>query len=224
MMRDGIRAAQSVEMFLGVKIDRVHRVALIMAWIAAFFIGGALELQAAQAKAAKRRVQPAKSTQPAKTVKPAKAAQVARSFDIDFKEFTLKNGLRVLIAEDHSAPTYSITMTYNVGSRDEKPGLTGFAHLFEHMLFQGSENVGKGEHFILVQNNGGSANGTTTPTAPTIFKPCRPINWSWGYFSKRTACARRPSPRPTSTINGSPSRKSAARATITGPTVKPTRR
>jgi predicted Zn-dependent peptidase len=61
-------------------------------------------------------------------------------------------------------------VTYNVGSRDEKPGRTGFAHLFEHMLFQGSENVGKGEHFILVQNNGGSANGTTNAERTNYFE------------------------------------------------------
>jgi predicted Zn-dependent peptidase len=61
-------------------------------------------------------------------------------------------------------------VTYNVGSRDEKPGRTGFAHLFEHMLFQGSENVGKGEHFILVQNNGGSANGTTNSERTNYFE------------------------------------------------------
>ena len=61
-------------------------------------------------------------------------------------------------------------MTYNVGSRDERPGRTGFAHLFEHMLFQGSENVGKGEHFILIQNNGGSANGTTNTDRTNYFE------------------------------------------------------
>ncbi|HJX09807.1 MAG TPA: pitrilysin family protein [Candidatus Binatia bacterium] len=92
------------------------------------------------------------------------------SFDVAFKEFRLKNGLRVVLAEDHSAPTYSICVTYNVGSRDERPGRTGFAHLFEHMLFQGSENVGKGEHFILVQNNGGSANGTTSADRTNYFE------------------------------------------------------
>ena len=101
------------------------------------------------------------------------AVQPGKSFDVAFKEFTLKNGLRVILSEDHSAPTYSICVTYNVGSRDERPGRTGFAHLFEHMMFQGSDNVGKGEHFILVLNNGGSANGTTRPT---IFRRCPPIN------------------------------------------------
>jgi zinc protease len=94
----------------------------------------------------------------------------SRSFDVRFKEFTLKNGLRVILSEDPSAPTFSICVTYNVGSRDERPGRTGFAHLFEHMLFQGSANVGKGEHFILVQNNGGSANGTTNGDRTNYFE------------------------------------------------------
>src|SRR5215831_8897620 len=98
------------------------------------------------------------------------AVQPGKSFDVAFKEFTLKNGLRVILSEDHSAPTYSICVTYNVGSRDERPGRTGFAHLFEHMLFQGSENVGKGEHFILVLNNGGSANGTTNADRTNYFE------------------------------------------------------
>lgn len=93
-----------------------------------------------------------------------------KTFDVAFKEFKLKNGLRVILAEDHSAPTYSICVTYNVGSRDERPGRTGIAHLFEHMLFQGSANVGKGEHFILVQNNGGSANGTTSADRTNYFE------------------------------------------------------
>ncbi len=81
--------------------------------------------------------------------------------EIPFQEFKLDNGLRVILSEDHSAPTYSICVTYNAGSRDERRGRTGFAHLFEHMMFQGSENVGKGEHFILIENNGGDMNGTT---------------------------------------------------------------
>ena len=76
----------------------------------------------------------------------------------------------MLLAEDPSAPTFSICVTYNVGSRDENPGRTGFAHLFEHLLFQGSENVGKGEHFILIQNNGGSANGTTNADRTNYFE------------------------------------------------------
>jgi zinc protease len=89
---------------------------------------------------------------------------------VRFQEFQLKNGLRVILSEDHAAPTCSIAVTYNVGSRDERPGRTGFAHLFEHMMFQGSENVGKGEHFILILNNGGSANGTTSADRTNYFE------------------------------------------------------
>src|SRR5437773_2419545 len=89
---------------------------------------------------------------------------------VNFKEYKTKNGLRVILSEDHSAPTYSIAVTYNVGSRDEKPGRTGFAHLFEHMMFQGSENVGKGEHLIIVENNGGNVNGNTTPDRTQYFE------------------------------------------------------
>ena len=110
---------------------------------------------------------PLESARPAP---PKTAVRPIDSFEVAFKEFRLKNGLRVILAEDHSAPTYSICVTYNVGSRDERPGRTGFAHLFEHMLFQGSINVGKGEHFILVQNNGGSANGTTSADRTNYFE------------------------------------------------------
>jgi predicted Zn-dependent peptidase len=89
---------------------------------------------------------------------------------IVFKQYTLKNGLRVILSEDHAAPTYSVAVTYNAGSRDERKGKTGFAHLFEHMMFQGSENVGKGEHMIIVENNGGAANGNTTDDRTAYFE------------------------------------------------------
>jgi predicted Zn-dependent peptidase len=89
---------------------------------------------------------------------------------LEFSDQRLENGLRVLIAPDHSAPVFSIAVTYNVGSRNERPGRTGFAHLFEHMMFQGSENVGKGEHFILILNNGGGMNGTTNEDRTNYFE------------------------------------------------------
>src|SRR5271163_2046909 len=97
-------------------------------------------------------------------------AEARSSTKIPIQQFKLKNGLRVVLSEDHSAPTYSICVTYDVGSRDELPGHTGFAHLFEHMMFQGSENVGKGEHFIQVLNNGGGMNGTTNEDRTTYFE------------------------------------------------------
>jgi zinc protease len=94
------------------------------------------------------------------------ATQLARANEpklprVEFTDQKLDNGLRVIIAVDRTAPVYGISVTYNVGSRNERPGRTGFAHLFEHMMFEGSENVGKGEHFILIFNNGGNMNGTT---------------------------------------------------------------
>ena len=97
-------------------------------------------------------------------------AQMARKVNVDYKETTLKNGLRVVTVEDHSAPVVSISVTYNVGSRNERKGRTGFAHLFEHMMFKGSENVGSGEHFVLVFNNGGNMNGTTNEDRTNYFE------------------------------------------------------
>jgi zinc protease len=97
-------------------------------------------------------------------------AQSARSVRVNFKETTLKNGLRVITIEDPSAPVVAISITYNVGSRNERQGRTGFAHLFEHMMFKGSENVGSGEHFLLVFNNGGTMNGTTNEDRTNYFE------------------------------------------------------
>src|ERR687895_2673675 len=97
-------------------------------------------------------------------------AQTARNVRVDFKETTLKNGLRVITVEDHSAPVIAISVNYNVGSRDERKGRTGFAHLFEHMMFQGSENIGKSEQMVLVLNNGGIMNGTTNEDRTVYFE------------------------------------------------------
>lgn len=89
---------------------------------------------------------------------------------IPFEEMRLPNGLRVILAQDASAPVVAVTVTYNVGSRDERQGRTGFAHLFEHMMFQGSENVGKGEHILLINSVGGSFNGTTNQDRTNYFE------------------------------------------------------
>ena len=74
---------------------------------------------------------------------------------------TLDNGLRVILSEDHRAPIVAVNLWYHVGSANERVGRTGFAHLFEHMLFQGSEQVGANEHFELIQRAGGTLNGST---------------------------------------------------------------
>src|SRR5579872_6933963 len=89
---------------------------------------------------------------------------------LELHQTRLENGLHVILVPDHSAPVYAINVSYNVGSRNELPGHTGFAHLFEHMMFQGSANVGKGEHFILVLNNGGNMNGTTSEDRTIYFE------------------------------------------------------
>jgi len=74
---------------------------------------------------------------------------------------TLDNGLRVVLQEDRSTPLVAVHLMYHVGSRNERRGRTGFAHLFEHLLFQGSEHVGDDEHFKYIQDAGGTLNGTT---------------------------------------------------------------
>ena len=94
---------------------------------------------------------------------------------IAFTDTTLDNGLRVIVSEDHFAPVYAIAVSYKVGSRDERNGRTGFAHLFEHMMFKGSENVGPGEHFYLIFTKGGSMNGTTN-TDRTLYYEVMPKN------------------------------------------------
>jgi len=89
---------------------------------------------------------------------------------IRFTDTTLTNGLRLIVSEDHSAPVYSISVHYKVGSRDERMGRTGFAHLFEHMMFKGSENVGPGEHFMQIFTAGGTMNGTTNKDRTLYFE------------------------------------------------------
>jgi zinc protease len=98
------------------------------------------------------------------------SVQAQRKVNVPFKDTTLKNGLRVITVEDHTAPVIALSVTYNVGSRNERKGRTGFAHLFEHMMFKGSENVGSGEHFVLVFNNGGNMNGTTNEDRTNYFE------------------------------------------------------
>ena len=94
---------------------------------------------------------------------------------ITFTDTKLKNGLRVIISEDHTAPVFAIAVNYNVGSRHERKGRTGFAHLFEHMMFKGSENVGPGEHPYLMFMYGGNMNGTTNKDR-TLYYEVLPSN------------------------------------------------
>ena len=80
---------------------------------------------------------------------------------VRFTDERLPNGLRLVMSEDHLAPVVAVNVWYDVGSKHEVPGKTGFAHLFEHVMFQGSAHVGKAEHIALVQAAGGTMNGTT---------------------------------------------------------------
>ena len=86
---------------------------------------------------------------------------VSQTFRVPFSQFQLENGLRVVLSEDRSAPVVAVVVFYDVGSRNEVKGRTGFAHLFEHMMFQGSENVRKAEHFKYIESNGGVMNAST---------------------------------------------------------------
>ena len=82
----------------------------------------------------------------------------------------MENGLTVILHEDHNAPVATVSVMYHVGSKNEKPHRTGFAHLFEHMMFQGSEHVGNHEHFSLLQEVGANINGFTQEDGTTYFE------------------------------------------------------
>jgi predicted Zn-dependent peptidase len=81
--------------------------------------------------------------------------------EIPFERHRLDNGLRVVLAADPGLPVVAVNLWYRVGSRNERPGRTGFAHLFEHMMFQGSQNVPDNGHFAMIEKAGGSLNGST---------------------------------------------------------------
>ncbi|MFV0390200.1 MAG: M16 family metallopeptidase [Pyrinomonadaceae bacterium] len=90
--------------------------------------------------------------------------------DLEFETYKLANGLTVVLNPEDSVPVVSVAVYYNVGSRNEKEGRTGFAHLFEHMMFQGSANVKKAEHFQYVMKAGGTLNGTTSSERTNYFE------------------------------------------------------
>ena len=81
---------------------------------------------------------------------------------ITFSEYTMPNGLHVILQEDHSTPIVAVSVMYHVGSKNEDPQRTGFAHFFEHLLFEGSENIKRGEYMKFIQNAGGQLNANTT--------------------------------------------------------------
>ncbi len=94
----------------------------------------------------------------------------AANTKLDFVEFDLENGLHVILHKDNSNPLVSVHVWYHVGSKDEDSNRTGFAHLFEHMMFQGSENISKAEHFKYIQEAGGILNGSTNQDRTNYFE------------------------------------------------------
>src|SRR3989442_8569007 len=113
-----------------------------------FFLAGSLPTSPAPAQKVPK-VQPPKS-------------DTADLPKIEFEKYKLKNGLEVILLEDHRLPLVAVNLWYHVGPANERPGLTGFAHLFEHMMFQGSKHIGDDAHFKLLEGAGASdINGTT---------------------------------------------------------------
>lgn len=101
---------------------------------------------------------------------PAAAQARPTAGAIPIETYRLENGLRVILSQDRSTPVVAVNVWYDVGSRNERQGRTGFAHLFEHMMFQGSQNVAKTEHLQLIERAGGSMNGTTSEDRTNYFQ------------------------------------------------------
>ncbi len=87
---------------------------------------------------------------------------LAGSDKIEFEEYTLENGLHVILHQDHSTPIVSVSVMYHVGSKNEKPSRTGFAHFFEHLMFEGTENIDRHEYSEIVEKAGGTLNASTS--------------------------------------------------------------
>ena len=99
-----------------------------------------------------------------------KVEEVDGKLVIPYEKYELANGLELLVHEDHSDPIAHVEITYHVGSNRESPGKSGFAHFFEHMMFQGSEHVGDEEHFKIITEAGGTMNGTTNTDRTNYFE------------------------------------------------------
>src|SRR5207244_768382 len=112
------------------------------------------------------------------------AAQAGR---ISYESFALPNGLRVVYSEDHSTPIVTVDLWYRVGSRNERPGRGGFAHLFEHLMFQGSAHVKKAERFQRIEGAGGGVHGATHNDYTNYYETVRSneLNVALGHEAKR---------------------------------------
>ncbi|MNS12525.1 Peptidase M16 inactive domain protein [compost metagenome] len=94
----------------------------------------------------------------------------AQERKINFTEYDLPNGLHVILHEDHSTPIVNVSVMYHVGSKNEDPKRTGFAHFFEHLMFEGTDNIGRGEYFKMIQANGGVLNANTSQDRTYYFQ------------------------------------------------------
>src|ERR1700683_1263733 len=100
---------------------------------------------------------------------PAKPADAIPRLHLDVQRSTLPNGLRIVLSVDHTSPTVAVDVMYDVGARNEERGHSGFAPLFEHMMFQGSANVARGDHMKLVSSHGGTLNANTSSDRTNYF-------------------------------------------------------
>ena len=119
----------------------------------------------------------------------------ATALTVPHTEFTLPNGLHVILHQDKTVPVAAVNLWYHVGSGREKPGRTGFAHLFEHIMFEGSRARGRREFRRRGSRQSAAATTARRPrTARTTSSTCRAMRWSWPCFSSRIAwapCCRR---------------------------------
>src|SRR5690349_5766576 len=121
-----------------------------------------------------RTAKPSAKPEPAKPLAPGEVTTISGSIPglgvtMALQHFVLENGLRVYVLEDHSTPSFALQMAYDVGSRDEVEGRTGFAHFFEHMMFKGSANIPDGGHFKHVLGVGGQMNAFTSNDVTIYF-------------------------------------------------------
>ena len=98
------------------------------------------------------------------------AGFAANAQEVKFEEYDLSNGMHVILHQDNTAPVVTTSVMYHVGAKDEKPDRTGMAHFFEHLLFEGTENIARGEWFKIVTSNGGSNNANTTDDRTYYFE------------------------------------------------------
>jgi len=106
------------------------------------------------------------------------AAQQAQPGDITYEMYQLDNGLRVILAPDAAATTVAVNLWYDVGSRNEPRGRSGFGHLFEHLMFQGSENVERGQHMQMIERAGGNMNASITEDRTNYFQTLPPDRYN----------------------------------------------